>query len=70
MPAPPAPAQPGPVPDAACDLCGDEGSDPGEVIIADAGGWMFVCPDTDRCETRRASGPARRLGAGSAGVVP
>ncbi|WP_204115329.1 alpha-D-ribose 1-methylphosphonate 5-phosphate C-P-lyase PhnJ [Shimia biformata] len=36
-----------------CALCGAEGSYLDEVITDDRGGRMFVCSDTDFCETRR-----------------
>ncbi|MDU8943605.1 alpha-D-ribose 1-methylphosphonate 5-phosphate C-P-lyase PhnJ [Ovoidimarina sediminis] len=39
-----------------CGLCGAEESYLDEVIVDDAGGRMFVCSDTDYCETRRAAG--------------
>ncbi|MDC0738687.1 alpha-D-ribose 1-methylphosphonate 5-phosphate C-P-lyase PhnJ [Cognatishimia sp. SS12] len=39
-----------------CALCGATGSYLDEVITDDAGGRMFVCSDTDYCETRRAQG--------------
>ncbi|MFU8881944.1 MAG: alpha-D-ribose 1-methylphosphonate 5-phosphate C-P-lyase PhnJ [Rhodobacterales bacterium] len=41
-----------------CDLCGAATSYLDEVIVDDAGGRMFVCSDTDYCETRRAAGCA------------
>ena len=37
-----------------CSLCGAEDSYLDEVITDDAGGRMFVCSDTDFCESRRA----------------
>ncbi|MDF0601127.1 alpha-D-ribose 1-methylphosphonate 5-phosphate C-P-lyase PhnJ [Psychromarinibacter sp. C21-152] len=40
----------------ACGLCGAADSYLDEVITDDAGGRMFVCSDTDYCETRRAAG--------------
>lgn len=40
----------------ACDLCGDDASYLDEVITDDAGGRMFVCSDTDHCNSRRAAG--------------
>jgi alpha-D-ribose 1-methylphosphonate 5-phosphate C-P lyase len=49
--------------DHACDLCGSETSYLDEVILDDAGGRMFVCSDTDFCETRRAAGHQGRLAA-------
>jgi alpha-D-ribose 1-methylphosphonate 5-phosphate C-P lyase len=39
-----------------CALCGADNSFLDEVIIDDRGGRMFVCSDTDFCETRRAEG--------------
>jgi len=39
-----------------CALCGAEGSYLDEVVLDDKGGRMFVCSDTDFCETRRAEG--------------
>jgi alpha-D-ribose 1-methylphosphonate 5-phosphate C-P lyase len=48
--------------EAACDLCAAEDSYLDEVIIDDAGGRMFVCSDTDFCQTRRANGHVGRLG--------
>ena len=46
-----------------CDLCGSATSYLDEVIVDDAGGRMFVCSDTDYCETRRADGHMGRLAA-------
>lgn len=40
----------------ACDLCGDDRSYLDEVITDDDGGRMFVCSDTDHCNSRRADG--------------
>ena len=40
----------------ACRLCGAEQSYLDEVIVDDRGGRLFVCSDTDYCETRRQSG--------------
>ena len=42
--------------DKPCALCGAEGSYLDEVVLDDKGGRMFVCSDTDFCETRRAEG--------------
>lgn len=42
--------------DAACALCGATDSFLDEVIVDDAGGHMYVCSDSDFCETRRAAG--------------
>ncbi|MBV0911216.1 alpha-D-ribose 1-methylphosphonate 5-phosphate C-P-lyase PhnJ [Anianabacter salinae] len=39
-----------------CGLCGAADSYLDEVITDDAGGRMFVCSDTDYCESRRAQG--------------
>ena len=39
-----------------CGMCGAEDSYLDEVIVDDAGGRMFVCSDTDYCETRQAAG--------------
>jgi len=39
-----------------CGLCGAEDSYLDEVITDDKGGRMFVCSDTDFCETRRVAG--------------
>jgi alpha-D-ribose 1-methylphosphonate 5-phosphate C-P lyase len=38
-----------------CTLCGETESFLDEIITDDRGGRMFVCSDTDHCETRRAS---------------
>ena len=45
-----------------CDLCGAPESYLDEVITDDQGGRMFVCSDTDFCQSRRASGHVGRLG--------
>ena len=39
-----------------CDLCGSDTSYLDEVVIDNAGGRLFVCSDTDYCETRRDAG--------------
>ncbi|GGD97762.1 alpha-D-ribose 1-methylphosphonate 5-phosphate C-P-lyase [Aureimonas endophytica] len=39
-----------------CALCGARGVYLDEVVTDDRGGRMFVCSDTDHCETRRAAG--------------
>lgn len=39
-----------------CALCAAEGVYLDEVVLDDRGGSMFVCSDTDFCETRRADG--------------
>jgi alpha-D-ribose 1-methylphosphonate 5-phosphate C-P lyase len=40
--------------DATCELCGADDSFLDEVITDDLGNRMFVCSDTDYCESRRA----------------
>jgi alpha-D-ribose 1-methylphosphonate 5-phosphate C-P lyase len=42
--------------DGCCGLCGSTSSYLDEVVIDDKGGRMFVCSDTDYCETRQAQG--------------
>ena len=42
--------------DHVCDLCGATHSYLDEVITDDEGGRMFVCSDTDYCESRRGAG--------------
>ena len=42
----------------ACALCGATDSYLDEVVTDNAGGRMFVCSDTDHCETRRAKAAA------------
>lgn len=42
--------------EAPCALCGATGVYLDEVVTDDHGGRMFVCSDTDNCETRRAEG--------------
>jgi alpha-D-ribose 1-methylphosphonate 5-phosphate C-P lyase len=42
--------------DAPCALCGSSEGYLDEVITDDRGGRMFVCSDTDHCESRRAAG--------------
>ena len=44
--------------DAICALCGADNGFLDEVVTDDKGSRMFVCSDTDYCETRRASAPA------------
>jgi alpha-D-ribose 1-methylphosphonate 5-phosphate C-P lyase len=39
-----------------CGLCGSTASYLDEVIVDDDGGRLFVCSDTDHCETRQAAG--------------
>lgn len=51
--------------DAPCALCGAEGVFLDEVIVDDKGGRMFVCSDSNHCETRRAEGHV-----GTAGATP
>ena len=46
-----------------CALCGAEGVYLDEVVLDDKGGHMFVCSDTDHCETRREAGHVGTLGA-------
>jgi alpha-D-ribose 1-methylphosphonate 5-phosphate C-P lyase len=41
--------------DAPCALCGSTDGFLDEIITDDCGGRMFVCSDTDYCETRRSS---------------
>ncbi len=41
--------------DHSCELCGADNAYLDEVIIDDAGERMFVCSDTDYCESRRAT---------------
>ncbi|WP_380057376.1 alpha-D-ribose 1-methylphosphonate 5-phosphate C-P-lyase PhnJ [Falsihalocynthiibacter sp. SS001] len=48
--------------DANCDLCGAQESYLDEVIMDDQGGRMFVCSDTDFCNTRQADGHIGRYG--------
>ena len=40
----------------ACGLCGADTSCLDEVVVDNAGGRLFVCSDTDYCETRRDAG--------------
>lgn len=49
--------------DKPCALCGARAVYLDEVILDDRGGRMFVCSDTDHCETRRAAGHVGELGA-------
>jgi alpha-D-ribose 1-methylphosphonate 5-phosphate C-P lyase len=42
--------------DRPCALCGAEDSYLDEVVTDDRGGRMFVCSDTDFCESRRTRG--------------
>ena len=49
--------------DKPCALCGAEDVYLDEVVLDDHGGHMFVCSDTDHCETRRAEGHRGKLGA-------
>ena len=43
-------------PDRPCGLCGAGDSYLDEVIVDDAGGRLFLCSDTDYCESRREAG--------------
>ncbi|MFT6772927.1 MAG: alpha-D-ribose 1-methylphosphonate 5-phosphate C-P lyase [Paracoccaceae bacterium] len=43
-------------PQGICALCAEDDGYLDEVITDDQGGRMFVCSDTDHCETRRAAG--------------
>jgi alpha-D-ribose 1-methylphosphonate 5-phosphate C-P lyase len=43
-------------------LCGAEQVYLDEVVLDDKGGHMFVCSDTDHCETRREAGHVGKLG--------
>jgi alpha-D-ribose 1-methylphosphonate 5-phosphate C-P lyase len=45
-----------------CALCGAEQVYLDEVVLDDKGGHMFVCSDTDHCETRREAGHVGKLG--------
>jgi alpha-D-ribose 1-methylphosphonate 5-phosphate C-P lyase len=45
-----------------CALCGAEGVYLDEIVLDDKGGHMFVCSDTDHCETRREAGHVGKLG--------
>jgi len=49
----------------ACGLCGADDTYLDEVVTDDQGGRLFVCSDTDHCETRRAEGHV-----GAEGVAP
>jgi alpha-D-ribose 1-methylphosphonate 5-phosphate C-P lyase len=42
--------------DAPCALCGADESYLDEIVTDDKGGRMFVCSDTDYCETRQTQG--------------
>ena len=42
--------------DAPCGLCGATDSYLDEIVMDDQGGRMFVCSDTDFCDTRQAQG--------------
>ena len=59
-------------PSGICALCAEADGYLDEVITDDAGGRMFVCSDTDHCETRRAAGHVGAQGAvidGAQGAV-
>ena len=47
--------------DAPCELCGSTDSYLDEVVIDDHGGRMFVCSDTDFCESRRATSATHEM---------
>ncbi|WP_281062567.1 alpha-D-ribose 1-methylphosphonate 5-phosphate C-P-lyase PhnJ [Labrys okinawensis] len=52
-----------------CALCAAQGVYLDEVVLDDRGGRMFVCSDTDHCETRRAAGhKGEMLGASPLGA--
>jgi alpha-D-ribose 1-methylphosphonate 5-phosphate C-P lyase len=55
--------------DDTCALCGADDSYLDEVIVDDAGRRMFVCSDSDHCESRRAAGK-RGTGAASLPATP
>lgn len=46
-----------------CAMCGAKGVYLDEVVLDDKGGSMFVCSDTDYCETRQAEGHTGHLSA-------
>lgn len=48
--------------DKPCALCGAENVYLDEVVLDDKGGRMFVCSDTDHCESRRAAGHTGEAG--------
>ncbi|MTH98181.1 alpha-D-ribose 1-methylphosphonate 5-phosphate C-P-lyase PhnJ [Roseibium sp. RKSG952] len=54
--------------DTPCGLCGADGVYLDEVILDDKGGRMFVCSDTDFCETRRTDGHTGPMAADPAAV--
>jgi len=56
--------------DASCELCGAADSYLDEVITDDRGTRMFVCSDSDYCETRRAAGHTAPTGSDNAKTVP
>ncbi|OEJ65069.1 carbon-phosphorus lyase [Magnetovibrio blakemorei] len=45
-----------------CALCGSENSYLDEVVMDDQGGRMFVCSDTDHCESRQSDGHVGPMG--------
>jgi alpha-D-ribose 1-methylphosphonate 5-phosphate C-P lyase len=55
--------------DHACDLCGADDSYLDEVITDDRGSRMFVCSDTDHCQSRQADGHAGALGQPTGGLA-
>jgi alpha-D-ribose 1-methylphosphonate 5-phosphate C-P lyase len=46
------PFEPTPI-TAQCELCGADGAFLDEIVTDDRGGRLFVCSDTDYCESRR-----------------
>ena len=52
-----------------CAMCGAKGVYLDEVVLDDKGGSMFVCSDTDYCETRQAEGHVGHLSAGQLEVA-
>ena len=56
--------------DRPCALCGAEQVYLDEVVLDDRGGRMFVCSDTDHCETRQAEGHrGRTVAEGGCGMT-
>ncbi|MCA0405776.1 MAG: alpha-D-ribose 1-methylphosphonate 5-phosphate C-P-lyase PhnJ [Proteobacteria bacterium] len=53
-----------------CALCGSTMSYLDEVVTDDAGGRMFVCSDTDYCETRQREGHIGHLNAAAPQTCP
>jgi len=56
--------------DASCELCGASDSYLDEVITDDHGTRMFVCSDSDYCETRRAAGHGTPASGDNAKTAP